>query len=59
MPNSTPYSKFVAKFKALAMSELASRRAFAPDLAMVPRALRDALLDRAKPEFSIVFAVEG
>ena len=44
VPNGTPYSKFVTKFKALAMSELVSHRAFAPDLVMVQRALRDALL---------------
>ncbi|CAB1110642.1 unnamed protein product [Ectocarpus sp. CCAP 1310/34] len=46
VPNGTPYSKFVTKFKALATSELASHRAFAPDLRMVQRALRDALLEQ-------------
>ncbi|CAB1103025.1 unnamed protein product [Ectocarpus sp. CCAP 1310/34] len=45
VPNGTPCSKFVSKYKALAISELASHRAFA-DLRMVQRALRDALLEQ-------------
>ncbi|CAB1111484.1 unnamed protein product [Ectocarpus sp. CCAP 1310/34] len=34
LPNGTPYSNIVTKFKALAMSELVSHRAFAPNLRM-------------------------